>query len=85
MLVPWATSTGTLIGAVAGAALSGLVSFGIQFASAAKQIVPHTLPVAVESCDIKYGLNITYTPPVITLLIIIRRLHKNFVILITTL
>lgn len=52
MLNPWANSKGAMFGAIAGAVLSGWVSLGSQAAAASKQVVPHKLPVSVESCPI---------------------------------
>jgi solute carrier family 5 (sodium-coupled monocarboxylate transporter), member 8/12 len=52
MLNPWANSKGAIFGAIAGAVLSGWVSLGSQAAVASNQVVPHKLPVSVESCPI---------------------------------
>lgn len=58
MLFPWANSTGAIVGAISGSIMSGLVSFGGQFVAAAKQVVPHRLPVYVKDiCFEKYGIN----------------------------
>lgn len=50
MLVPWCTSTGALIGAVAGAVMSGWVSFGSQWASATGQVISVQLPLSTSEC-----------------------------------
>lgn len=57
MLVPWADSTGAVCGAIAGAAISGWISFGTQYASAAGLVKPHKLPVSVDGCE---NLNIEF-------------------------
>lgn len=65
MLVPWANSKGALCGAIAGAIMSGLVSYGGQFVSAAKLVVAHRLPVAFNNtCFTKYDVNNTVQPEV---------------------
>lgn len=64
MMVPFANTKGAVAGALAGACMSGVVSFGGQFVNAAKLVVPHKLPVSVDQCWTKYGLNITQTVPV---------------------
>lgn len=64
MLVPWANTTGALIGAIAGAVMSGWVSFGGQYAGAAGLIVPHKLPISVADCEINYGISVNHTNPV---------------------
>ncbi|XP_018568626.1 sodium-coupled monocarboxylate transporter 1-like [Anoplophora glabripennis] len=66
MVIPWANSYGAVVGGIAGVIASGLVSFGSQFVSAAKLVVPHKLPVFVnDSCFEKYGIdpNITISDP----------------------
>ncbi|CAH1117769.1 unnamed protein product [Phaedon cochleariae] len=67
MLIPWANSYGAIAGAISGAVMSGLVSFGGQFVSAAKLVVAHRLPVFVnDSCFEKYGIpNDTTVTPII--------------------
>lgn len=63
MLFPWANSTGAIVGAISGAIMAGLVSFGGQFVAAAKQVVAHRIPVVVnETCFDKYGIK-NYTIP----------------------
>lgn len=52
MLNPYSNSKGAIIGAVAGAALSGWVSLGSQVAVASGQVVPHKLQISVEECPI---------------------------------
>ncbi|XP_017780381.1 PREDICTED: sodium-coupled monocarboxylate transporter 1 isoform X2 [Nicrophorus vespilloides] len=64
MLVPFANNKGALIGGLAGALMSGWVSFGGQYAYAAGLVVPHKLPVSLDQCEAKYGVNVNYTEPV---------------------
>ncbi|XP_055594641.1 sodium-coupled monocarboxylate transporter 1-like isoform X2 [Uranotaenia lowii] len=64
MLVPWSNSKGAIIGGVSGALLSGWVSLGSQFASANGEIVPHKLPVSVESCPSDLLSNSTIVNPI---------------------
>ncbi|XP_055594315.1 sodium-coupled monocarboxylate transporter 1-like isoform X2 [Uranotaenia lowii] len=64
MLVPWSNSKGAIIGGVSGALLSGWVSLGSQFASANGEIVPHKLPVSVESCPSDMLSNSTIVNPI---------------------
>lgn len=52
MLNPYANSKGAIVGAIAGAFLSGWVSLGSQVAIASGQVVPHKLPVSVEECPV---------------------------------
>lgn len=60
MLVPWANTKGAICGALAGLLMSSLVSFGGQFVSAAKLVVPHKLPVNVDQCP-KYSIFVNGT------------------------
>lgn len=65
MLFPWANSIGAIVGAISGAIVAGLVSFGGQFVAAAKQVVAHKLPVIVnETCFDKYGIRNLTIPEV---------------------
>ncbi len=50
MLVPWSNTTGAIWGAVAGAIMSGWVSFGSQGAVAAGDIIPQKLNSSIEAC-----------------------------------
>ncbi|XP_037958514.1 sodium-coupled monocarboxylate transporter 2 isoform X2 [Teleopsis dalmanni] len=50
MLIPWANSKGAIAGAVAGALMSGWISFGTQMAVAFHHLSPHDLPISVEEC-----------------------------------
>nr|XP_036222837.1 sodium-coupled monocarboxylate transporter 2-like [Bactrocera oleae] len=59
MLVPWSTTKGALAGAVAGAIMSGWVSFGSQAAKASGQLGSHILEVFVSECP----ANSTITEP----------------------
>ncbi|XP_037038899.1 sodium-coupled monocarboxylate transporter 2-like isoform X3 [Bradysia coprophila] len=51
MLVPWSNTYGALWGAVAGAIMSGWISFGSQAVVAAGQIIPQKLNSSVEACE----------------------------------
>ncbi|KAL9926455.1 sodium-coupled monocarboxylate transporter 2-like isoform X1 [Glossina fuscipes] len=50
MLVPWSNSIGALVGAIAGACISGWISFGSQIAFANGYVTPHKLEISVEDC-----------------------------------
>lgn len=52
MLVPWSNNKGALAGALAGALMSGWISFGSQIAFAQGSVVPEKLPVSVSDCPI---------------------------------
>lgn len=58
MLIPWSNTNGAIWGAVAGATMSGWISFGSQFTAAAGYIVPQKLNSSVEACD---AFNVTLT------------------------
>lgn len=62
--MPWANSSGALAGAIAGSIMSGLVSFGGQYVSAAGLVVPRQLPVSVDKCEELYGIQVNATTPV---------------------
>ncbi|XP_052892482.1 sodium-coupled monocarboxylate transporter 1-like [Anopheles moucheti] len=64
MLVPWSNTKGALFGGIAGALLSGWISLGSQFASAAGRVVPHKLPVSVDGCIAELITNTTNVNPV---------------------
>lgn len=64
MLVPWANSTGAIVGAISGFVMSGWVSFGGQYASAAGLVESHRLPISTDQCEEKYGLLVNATDPV---------------------
>uniref|UniRef100_A0A182P0H2 Sodium-coupled monocarboxylate transporter 1 n=1 Tax=Anopheles epiroticus TaxID=199890 RepID=A0A182P0H2_9DIPT len=64
MLVPWSNTKGALFGGIAGALLSGWISLGSQFASAAGEIVPHKLPVSVDGCIAELITNTTNANPI---------------------
>lgn len=49
--MPWSNTYGAICGAIAGATMSGWVSFGSQAAVAAGQIIPQKLNSSVEACD----------------------------------
>lgn len=50
MLVPWSNTKGAMIGSIAGALMSGWVSFGTQAAVATGQTIPHKLGISTEEC-----------------------------------
>lgn len=52
--MPWSNTKGAIYGAIAGAVMSGWISFGSQAVVAAGQIIPHKLPISVQDC-----LNVT--------------------------
>lgn len=56
MLVPWSNTKGALAGAIAGALMSGWVSFGSQAAIGAGRIAPHKLNVSVSECLANYTI-----------------------------
>lgn len=64
MLVPWSNSKGALFGAIAGAIMSGWVSFGSQVVVAAGLVIPNTLPVLNECplnpSNITFSLDVDY-------------------------
>ncbi|XP_057666818.1 sodium-coupled monocarboxylate transporter 1 isoform X2 [Diorhabda carinulata] len=66
MLIPWANSKGACAGALAGAIMSGTVSYGGQMVSASKLVVARRLPVTVnDQCYEKYGIsNDTIVPEI---------------------
>ncbi|XP_017097688.2 sodium-coupled monocarboxylate transporter 1-like [Drosophila bipectinata] len=51
MLVPWANTLGTAIGALAGVLLSGWITLGSQFAAASGQLNSQKRPMSVDGCD----------------------------------
>lgn len=50
MLIPWSNTKGAMIGSIAGALMSGWVSFGTQAAVATGQTIPHKMGVSTEEC-----------------------------------
>lgn len=59
MLVPWSNNVGAIWGAIAGALMSGWVSFGTQAAIASGAIQPHKLDVSVEGCSNSENISIS--------------------------
>lgn len=51
MLVPWANTLGTAIGAIAGILLSAWISLGSQFAAASGKLNSQKRPMSVDGCD----------------------------------
>lgn len=58
MLIPWSNNVGAICGAVAGALMSGWVSFGTQAAIASGAIQPHKLEMSIAGCS----ANVTFPP-----------------------
>lgn len=50
MLNPYSNNKGAIYGAVAGALMSGWISFGTQFAVADGTVVAHRLGVSLDAC-----------------------------------
>ncbi|XP_005175877.1 sodium-coupled monocarboxylate transporter 2 isoform X1 [Musca domestica] len=50
MLVPWSNPKGALAGAIAGAIMSGWISFGSQISFAKGDLVSQKLPISVADC-----------------------------------
>lgn len=51
MLIPWSNNKGAICGAIAGAVMSGWVSFGTQAAVASGAIQAHKLDISIAGCD----------------------------------
>ncbi|KAH8240998.1 hypothetical protein KR026_010051, partial [Drosophila bipectinata] len=51
MLVPWANTVGTAIGALTGVLFSGWITLGSQFAAASGQLNSQKRPMSVDGCD----------------------------------
>ncbi|KAH8241059.1 hypothetical protein KR026_011284 [Drosophila bipectinata] len=51
MLVPWANTLGTAIGALAGVLFSGWITLGSQFAEASGQLNSQKRPMSVDRCE----------------------------------
>lgn len=62
MLIPWSNTYGAISGAIAGAIMSGWVSFGSQAAVAAGSIIPQKLNSSIEACD-AFNVTSIYTMP----------------------
>ncbi|XP_013104251.1 sodium-coupled monocarboxylate transporter 2 isoform X2 [Stomoxys calcitrans] len=58
MLVPWSNHKGALAGAIAGALMSGWISFGSQISFAKGDLVSQKLPISVVDCP----ANVTTVP-----------------------
>lgn len=54
MLIPWSNNTGAIVGAIAGAIMSGWISFGTQAAVAAGTVVAHKLDISIAGCDMSH-------------------------------
>lgn len=52
--MPWSNNVGAISGAIAGAIMSGWISFGTQAAIAAGAIHSHRLNMSVEGCEVSY-------------------------------
>lgn len=62
MLVPWANSTGALIGAICGASITGVIAFGSQAMAAAGKLASQRLPISVENCPPNYNTTLPESP-----------------------
>lgn len=62
MLVPWSNNKGAICGAIAGAVMSGWVSFGTQAAVASGAIQAHKLDISIAGCDMP-PMNATINVP----------------------
>lgn len=51
ILIPWANSTGAMVGAVFGTCLVGWISLGTQVAISNKQIMYPKKPVSIDGCS----------------------------------
>lgn len=63
MLIPWSNNKGAICGAIAGAVISGWISFGTQAAIASGAVQAHRLPVSVDGCEMPIGnstINVSY-------------------------
>lgn len=63
MLVPWSNNKGAICGAIAGAIMSGWISFGTQAAIAAGSLQAHKLPISIDGCDMPSLNNTTINAP----------------------
>lgn len=55
MLIPWSNNLGAICGAIAGAVMSGWISFGTQAAIASGATLSHPLNISVDGCEKMYG------------------------------
>lgn len=62
MLIPWSNNKGAIWGAIAGAIMSGWVSFGSQAVIASGAVQAHRLNVAIDGCAVP-PLNATVNEP----------------------
>lgn len=60
MLWPWATSSGTLIGAIAGALAGGWAALGAQAASAQGLVPPDRLQPSLAGCSAEFNASIIF-------------------------
>lgn len=60
MLIPWSNNIGAIIGGVAGAIITGWISFGSQAAIAAGTVVPLRLNMSIAGCATVYT-NVTHS------------------------
>lgn len=56
MLVPWSNHKGALAGAIAGALMSGWISFGSQISFAKGDLVSQKLPISIADCSVNATL-----------------------------
>lgn len=62
MLIPWANSIGAFVGAVCGAILTGVITFGSQAMAAAGRLASQRLPTSVENCPPGYNTTVPEPP-----------------------
>lgn len=62
MLIPWSNNKGAIFGAIAGAIMSGWISFGTQAAIASGAVQAHKLNISIDGCDI-LSTNTTINSP----------------------
>lgn len=54
MLIPWSNNAGAIAGGIAGAIITGWISFGSQAAAAAGTVIPHRLNMSIAGCTTIY-------------------------------
>lgn len=62
MLIPWSNNKGAVWGAIAGAIMSGWVSFGTQAVIASGAVQAHKLNISIDGCDMPH-MNTTINAP----------------------
>lgn len=62
MLIPWSNNKGAIWGAIAGAIMSGWISFGTQATIASGDVQAHRLDISIDGCDIPITNTTINTP-----------------------